>query len=255
MLRDDPGDRAAGRGPWRDLADLPIRIFADGADLDTIRTLAAKPWIKGFTTNPTLMRKSGVTDYVAFAQAMLALVGDRSVSFEVFADDPDAMLAQARTIAGWGPNVAVKIPVMNTAGVFSGPLIRRLAEAGVTVNVTALCTLAQIEAVTACLVPGVPAIISVFAGRIADTGIDPVPVMRAGLEILADRPGVDLLWASPRELFNLVQAAAIGCPIITVTGDLLSKGGLLGKDLTDYSLETVAMFYRDAAAAGFTIPV
>ncbi len=242
-------------GPWRGLGDLPIRIFADGADLDGIRALAAKPWIKGFTTNPTLMRKSGVTDYVGFARAMLAIVGDRSVSFEVFADEQDAMLAQARVIAGWGPNVAVKIPVTNTAGVFSGPLIRRLAEAGVTVNVTALCTLAQIEAVAACLVPGVPAIVSVFAGRIADTGVDPVPLMRAGLAVLADRPGAELLWASPRELFNLVQAAEMGCPIITVTGDLLAKGDLLGKDLDAYSRETVAMFYRDADAAGFTIPV
>jgi transaldolase len=236
------------------LADLTVKIFADGADLDGIVALYANPWIKGFTTNPTLMRKAGVTDYKRFALEVLQAVPDRPVSFEVFADDFDTMERQAHEIASWGPTVYVKIPVTNTRGEFSGPLIQRLTRAGVQVNVTAVLSLRQVKAVTGHLAPGSPAIISVFAGRIADTGVDPVPVMREALNIMEAKPKVELIWASPRELLNIVQANDIGCHIITVTHDLLHKLPLLGKDLDRYSLETVEMFHRDAAAAGYTIP-
>ncbi len=236
------------------LADLKVKIFADGADLDGIKALYAKPWIKGFTTNPTLMRKAGVTDYKRFALEVLQAVPDRPVSFEVFADDFDTMERQALEIAAWGRNVYVKIPVTNTQGEFSGPLIQRLTQAGVQVNVTAVLTLRQVKAITEHLAPGSPSIISVFAGRIADTGVDPVPVMREALKIMEAKPKAELIWASPRELLNIVQANDIGCHIITVTQDVLNKLPLLGKDHDRYSLETVEMFYRDAAAGGYTIP-
>ena len=236
------------------LADLTVEIFADGADLGAIKALSAKPWIRGFTTNPTLMRKAGVADYRRFALDVLRAVPDRPVSFEVLADDFDEMERQACEIASWGPNVDVKIPVTNTRRELAAPLIERLSRAGVQVNVTAVLTLAQVKTIAASLADDTRAIVSVFAGRIADTGVDPVPVMREALKILHARPRAKLLWASPRELLNLVQASEIGCHIITVTGDILAKLALLGKDHEDYSLETVQMFHRDAMAAGYTIP-
>jgi len=235
------------------LGGMKIKIFADGADLAGIKAMYAKPWIKGFTTNPTLMRKAGVADYKAFALEVLKAVPDKPVSFEVFADEFDEMEAQAMEINSWGPNVNVKIPVTNTKRQFAGPLIRRLSEAGVQLNITAVLTLDQVRAVTEHLAAKTPAIVSIFAGRIADTGTDPVPVMRQALTIMNAKPKAELLWASPRELLNIVQANEIGCHIITATNDILNKLSLLGKDHGDYSLETVEMFYKDASAAGYTI--
>lgn len=235
--------------------DLKIRIFADGADVEGIRKAAADRRIQGFTTNPTLMRAAKVADYKKFAQDILRIVPDRPVSFEVFADDFPTMEKQAREIASWGSNVYVKIPVTNTRGEPSGPLIAALSAAGVKLNVTAILALDQIESVTRNLAADVPAVVSVFAGRIADTGRDPVPLMKTALHILRERPRAELLWASPRELLNVFQADAIGCHIITVTGDLLKKLALVGKDLNDFSLETVTMFYKDAQAAGYSIPL
>ena len=236
------------------LAALKVKIFADGADLEGIKAMAAQPWIKGFTTNPTLMRKAGITDYKSFALQVLQVVLDRPISFEVFADDFDEMERQALEIASWGRNVYVKIPVTNTQRQFTGPLIMRLTQAGVQVNVTAVFTLEQVRMITAHLAAETPAIISIFAGRIADTGVDPVPVMCEALTIMQAKPMAQLIWASPRELLNIVQANAIGCHIITVTNDILNKLPLLGKDHDNYSLETVETFYRDALAAGYTIP-
>jgi len=232
---------------------LKIKIFADGADWDGIRALYADPLVKGFTTNPTLMRKAGVTDYEAFGRQVLAGVPDRPVSLEVFADDFDEMIAQARTIASWGANANVKIPVSDTKGNFTGPVIRTLTQEGVILNVTAVMTVEQVKAVAGCLNPRVPAIVSVFAGRIADTGRDPVPHMARCLDALAYLPKAELLWASPRELLNIFQADEIGCHIITVTNDVLAKLNLVGKNLDEYSLDTVKMFHRDAASAGFAI--
>lgn len=234
-------------------SELSIKIFADGADFQPMLKMAENPWIRGFTTNPTLMRKAGIADYEAFARSVLRSVTDRPVSFEVFADDLPTMEAQAREIGSWGANVYVKVPVTNTHGEFTGPILHRLSQAGIRLNVTAIMTLGQVQAVKQSLVAGTPAIISVFAGRIADTGIDPIGVMRDCLNLLQDRPELELLWASPRELLNLIQADAIGCHIITMTSDLLGKLGLLGKNLDEYSLETVEMFYRDAVAANYTI--
>lgn len=234
--------------------DLKVQLYADGADLPSITALAADPRIAGFTTNPTLMRKSGVSDYVAFAHQMLAVVGGRPVSFEVFADDFESMAAQARTIASWGDNVYVKIPVTNTKGEFAGPLIAELSAAGIRLNVTAILTLDQVARVAEALALDTPAIVSVFAGRIADAGIDPMDIMRRALEILGSRPKAELLWASPRELYNVVQADEVGCHIITAPPDILKKLSLIGKDLAAYSLETVEMFHRDAVAAGYDIP-
>jgi len=233
--------------------DLRIKIFADGADLEGMKAMAAKPWIKGLTTNPTLMRKAGVTDYAAFARKVLAAISDKPISFEVFADDAAAMTAQGRVIGAWAPNVNVKIPVTNTAGAFMGAPISALSQAGVVVNVTAIMTPAQVKAVADALDPATPAIVSVFAGRVADTGRDPIPLMTECREILTSRPKAELLWASPRELLNIIQADAMGCHIITVTNDLLAKLGGLGKDLDQFSLETVRMFEGDAKAAGYTI--
>lgn len=235
------------------IASLKIKIFADGADLDGIRKLAVNPQIKGFTTNPTLMRKAGVADYESFGRAVLAAVPDRPVSLEVFADDFGEMIDQGRTIASWGRNANVKIPVSDTKGRFTGPVIESLAKAGVVLNVTAILTVDQVKRVASCLNPDVPAIVSVFAGRVADTGVDPVPLMSACRDALKDLPKAELLWASPRELLNIFQADEIGCHIITVTNDLLAKLTLVGKDLDEYSLETVKMFYRDATAAGYSI--
>jgi transaldolase len=235
------------------LDGLRVKLFADGADLDGILKMYANPLIRGFTTNPTLMRKAGVHDYETFARTVLAAVPDRPVSLEVFADDFTEMVRQARVIASWGRNVNVKIPVTNTRREFSGAVIRELSGAGVVLNVTAIQTLAQVGRVAEALAPGAPAIVSVFAGRVADTGVDPVPLMREAVKILAARPHAELLWASPRELLNIFQADEIGCHIITATNDILAKMALVGKDLDDYSLETVEMFRRDAMAAGYTI--
>jgi transaldolase len=217
------------------------------------RAIAEMPFIKGFTTNPTLMRKAGITDYAAFAREAIAVVGDLPISFEVFSDDFDQMDRQARVIRGWGGATYVKIPVTNTRSESAAPLIQTLSGDGIALNVTALTTLEQVERVRDALAPGVPAIISVFAGRIADTGIDPVPLMAQAKRLLADRPDVELLWASPRELLNLFQADSVGCDILTATPDVLAKLPLVGKDLADYSLDTVTMFYNDAKAAGFSL--
>jgi transaldolase len=235
------------------LDELRIKIFADGADLEGILALAKNPLIKGFTTNPTLMRKAGIADYETFARRLLEAIPDRPVSLEVFADEFPEMARQARAIASWGRNVNVKIPVTNTRGEFSGPLISDLARDGVVVNVTALTTVEQVASVAACLEAEVPAIVSVFAGRVADTGVDPVPMMEEAVQVLRMVPRAELIWASPRELLNLFQADAVGCHIITMTNDLLAKLPLVGKDLPRYSLDTVEMFRRDALAAGYTI--
>jgi transaldolase len=232
---------------------LSVKLYADGADLDGIRQMAQKSWISGFTTNPTLIRKAGVTDYGGFARQVLAIVPDRPVSFEVFADEFGEMEAQAREIASWGPNVFVKVPVTNTKGVFTGPLLEKLSGDGVQLNVTAVFSLDQVRAVVDSLSTDTAAIVSVFAGRIADTGRDPVPLMREAVEILKAKPKAELLWASPRELLNVIQADECGCHIITATNDVLAKLALLGKDLDQFSRETVEMFYEDAAAAGYTI--
>jgi transaldolase len=234
--------------------NLKIKVFADGADLKNIRELAANPQIKGFTTNPTLMRAADVEDYKSFALEVLSVIGDRPVSFEVFADDFATMEAQAREIASWGENVYVKIPITNTRRESAIPLVHELAASGVKLNVTAICTLAQVGDTAAALKGGAPSVVSVFAGRIADTGRDPVPLMREALALCrAADARIELLWASPRELLNIVQAAEVGCDIITVTPDLLKKLELVGKDLGQYSLETVQMFHRDAQAAGYVL--
>jgi len=237
----------------RSVTDLRVKLFADGADLAGMKEMYANPLIKGFTTNPTLMRKAGIADYRAFAGEVLSAIPDRPISFEVFADEFGEMEQQAYEIASWGKNVNVKIPVTNTKRQFSGPLIERLSKAGVQVNVTALLTLEQVRRVTEALAPQTAAIISVFAGRIADTGRDPVPVMAEAVRIMKAKPKAELIWASPRELLNIFQADSIGCHIITATNDILKKLSLVGKDLSDYSLETVEMFYKDATAAGYKI--
>lgn len=234
-------------------ANLKVKLFADGADLAGIKEMYANPLIKGFTTNPTLMRKAGIEDYKAFAMQVLEAVPDRPVSLEVFADEFGEMEQQALEIASWGHNVNVKIPVTNTRGEFSGSLVERLSKAGVAVNVTAIMTLEQVRRITGHLAPGTPAIISVFAGRIADTGRDPVPLMAEAVKIMRARPKAELIWASPRELLNIFQADSVGCHIITATNDILKKLSLVGKGLERYSLETVEMFYRDAKAAGYNI--
>lgn len=235
------------------LASLRTKIFADGAELESMRALAREPYIKGFTTNPTLMRKAGVSDYRAFAKQVLAAIPDRPISFEVFSDDFDEMERQAREIATWGDHVYVKIPVTNTGCLPSYDLIKRLSHSGVKVNVTAILTLEQVRDVVAVLKGGAPSNVSVFAGRIADTGRDPVPLMTAAMELLRVEPQAELIWASPRELLNIFQADAIGCHIITVTQDILKKLPLVGKALEDYSLDTVKMFHDDAQAAGFSL--
>ena len=234
-------------------ADLKVKLFADGADKATMLELYRNPLIQGFTTNPTLMRKAGISNYAAFARDILAEIRDRPISLEVFADEFDQMERQAREIASWSDNVYVKIPVTNTRREPSLDLICRLAHAGVKLNVTALLTLSQVRDVTAALAGGAPSCVSVFAGRIADTGRDPVPLMAAAVEMVSIHPGMELIWASPRELLNIFQADSIGCHIITATNDILKKLSLAGKDLADYSLDTVKMFYNDAAKSGFSI--
>jgi transaldolase len=237
----------------KSVSDLKVKLFADGADLNGMLQMYAKPWIRGFTTNPTLMRKAGISDYESFARQVIKAIPDRPISFEVFADDFCEMERQGMKIAGWGENVYVKVPITNTQGVSAAPLARKLAEAGVKLNVTALLTLDQVAEITDALAGGPPACVSVFAGRAADTGVDPVPLMREALEILAPHPNIELIWASPRELLNIIQADEMGCHIITVTNDILAKTALIGKDLAEYSLETVQMFHRDATASGFTL--
>ena len=238
-----------------DLRFLKVKIFADGAEKRTMLDLYANPLIQGFTTNPTLMRKAGVKHYEAFARDILEAIPDRPISFEVFADTFDEMEEQARYIATWGKNVYVKIPVTNTKRECSCGLVRKLTRDGIKVNVTALLTLEQVWRVAAALEGGAPAYISVFAGRIADTGRDPLTIIKAAVTHLSEWPNIELIWASPRELLNILQAHAVGCHIITVTDDILKKLCLIGKDLTEYSLETVAMFREDAIKANFTIDV
>jgi len=230
-----------------------IKIFMDGADIEPMKAARKAGTVKGFTTNPTLMRKSGITDYAAFAKAAIAAIPDLPISFEVFSDDFAAMEAEARVIAGWGGDTFIKIPITNTRGESSVPLIRKLSAEGFSLNVTAIMTLAQVEAVAAAVSPASHTIVSVFAGRIADAGVDPVPVMRQCKAALAGLPKAELLWASPREVLNLVQADEIGCDIITITSDILAKVPTIGKDLDQFSLETVKMFYNDAKAAGFKL--
>lgn len=235
------------------LEQLRIKLFCDGADFSSMISWSADPRIQGFTTNPTLMRKSCVVDYEAFARQLLRVIPDRPVSFEVLADDPYIMEEQALAIAEWGQNIYVKVPVTNTWGAFTGPILRRLSYAGVKLNVTAVLTLEQVESIAGNLCDSTPAIISVFAGRIADTGVDPVPLLREAARMLEPLSNIKLLWASPRELFNIFQAEDAGCQIITLPPEILQKLNLVGKDLHAYSLETVSMFYRDACAAGYQI--
>ena len=232
---------------------LKIKLFADGADKKGMLEMYERPWIQGFTTNPTLMRKAGVTDYRAFAREILDAIPDRPISFEVFSDEFAEMARQAREIASWGKNVYVKIPVTNTRGQTSYELVKELSRAGIKLNVTAVFTLEQVRDVMAHLAPGTPAYVSVFAGRIADTGRDPMPHMAAALALVHMSPGVELIWASPRELLNVFHAEAVGCDIITVTNDVLAKLSNVGKDLAQFSLETVKMFHDDAAKAGFKL--
>lgn len=237
----------------KQVSDLNVKIFADGADKAGMLEMYAKPYIKGFTTNPTLMRKAGLTDYRAFAHDILKAIPDRPISFEVFSDDFKEMERQALEIASWGKNVYVKIPVTNTKSQPAYDLVRTLAASGVKLNVTALLTMEQVRDVVAALDPRTPSYVSVFAGRIADTGRDPVPMMAAAVELLRVNPKAELIWASPRELLNIFQADQIGCHVITVTNDILKKLSLVGRDLADYSLDTVKMFHTDATAAGFKL--
>ena len=235
------------------LEHLRVKIFADGADKAGMVEMHAKPYIKGLTTNPTLMRKAGISDYRAFAREMLALIRDKPISFEVFSDEFHEMERQAMEIASWGRNVFVKIPVTNTRSESSCELVRRLAERRIQLNVTALMTLQQVRDVVGALDENTPAYVSVFAGRIADTGRDPMPLMSAAVHLLQLKPKAELIWASPRELLNIFHAEQVGCHVITVTNDILKKLELVGKDLHDYSLDTVKMFHSDAVAARFRL--
>jgi len=235
------------------ISALTVKIFADGADKSGMLDMYSKPYIKGLTTNPTLMRQAGISDYEAFSRDILSEIRDKPLSLEVLSDDFGEMERQALKIAGWGDNVYVKIPVINTKQESSCPLVKRLSTAGVKVNVTALMTLAQVREVVAALDPSVPSYVSVFAGRIADTGTDPVPLMAAAVEQLRPNRRAELIWASPRELLNIFQADAVGCHVITVTNGILKKLALVGYDLDDYSLDTVKMFCGDAVAAGYEL--
>jgi transaldolase len=232
---------------------LSVKIFADGADLPGMVEMYRKPYIKGFTTNPTLMRKAGISNYPEFASRILQAIPDRPISFEVFSDEFGEMERQAREIARWGENVYVKIPVTNTRRESACGLVRELCHSGVKVNVTALLSLCQVRDVAQAVACGAPACVSVFAGRVADTGHDPVPLMTAAVEMLRVAPNAELIWASPREILNIFQADAIGCHIITVTNDILNKMSLVGRCLEEYSLDTVKMFYNDATLAGFAV--
>ncbi|MEZ5380789.1 MAG: transaldolase [Microthrixaceae bacterium] len=231
----------------------PPRLFADGADLPTISKLAADPIIDGFTTNPTLLRKAGVADYEAFARDALEVVGNRPISFEVFADEPAEIARQARLVAGWGDGVFVKVPVSTTDGTSTHEVVADLAADGVQLNVTALMTPRQVAVASTALAGGPPSFISVFAGRVADTGRDPVPIMAAAVALMAEERQQQLIWASPREVYNYVQAGQVGCHVITMTADLIAKLPTLGKDLDAFSLETVAMFRNDAVSSGYRL--
>jgi transaldolase len=235
------------------IKNIKTRIFADGADLNSIIEMNKNPIISGFTTNPTLMRKAGVNDYKNFAMEALSIVGDKPISFEVISDEFNEMESQALEINSWGKNVIVKIPITNTKQEISTELIKRLSASGVKINVTAVFTIDQMIKVLPYMTSSQSGYISIFAGRIADAGIDPLPIMAEAVRILADYPHIELIWASPREVFNIVQADQIKCNIITATDDILKKLNLLGKDLSEFSLETVKMFFNDAASAGFNI--
>ena len=235
------------------LSELTVKIFADSADRASMLALHAKPYIRGLTTNPTLMRRAGIADYRAFARDILSAITTKPVCFEVLADDFGEMERQALEISSWADNVYVKVPVTNTRRASSAALVRRLADRRVRLNVTALTTLAQLREILAALNPATPSYVSVFAGRIADTGIDPLPLMAHAVEMLKANPNAQLVWASSRELLNIFQANAIGCHAITVTPDILAKLALIGYDLNEYSLDTVKMFYDDAQSAGFTL--
>ncbi len=237
----------------RKVEDLKVQIFADGADKAGMLEMYAKPFVKGLTTNPTLMKKAGITDYAAFCKDILSHIKDKPLSFEVFSDDFAEMERQAMEIASWGSNVYVKIPVTNTKQETCYALVKKLAAKKVKMNVTAIMTLTQVRDVVASLDPHVPSYVSVFAGRIADTGRDPLPMMAASVEMLKVAPAAELIWASPRELLNIFQADDIGCQVITVTNDIIKKLSLVGYDLDSYSLDTVKMFYSDAVSAGYKI--
>jgi len=240
-------------GIMKPVSEMKVKIFADGADKSGMLEMYAKPYIQGFTTNPTLMRKAGITDYESFARDVLEAIPDRPISFEVFSDDLDEMRRQAKKIAKWGGNVYVKIPVMNTRGEYSSAVVHDLAKDGVKVNVTAMMTLGQVRDMVKELAGGPPAYVSLFAGRVADSGRDPVPLMAAAVELCRLAPNVELIWASPRELLNIFQADEIGCHIITVTNDILRKLALVGKDLEEFSLDTVKMFRNDALSSGYSL--
>lgn len=250
---DTPGPLGGAGGGFVTIEGLKVKIFADGADRKGMLELYKHPAIKGFTTNPTLMKQAGITDYEAFCKDIAQAIPDRPLSFEVFSDDLEDMARQAAKIATWGENVYVKIPITNTERKSCLPLVRKLSTQGVKLNVTALMSLRQVVDVAAALEGGAAAYVSVFAGRIADTGRDPVPLMAAAVELLRPNPRAELLWASPRELLNIFHAESVGCHVITVSHDVLKKLALVGKDLEDYSLETVRMFRKDALAAGYSL--
>ena len=233
--------------------ELKVKIFADGADLPTMIDMSRKPFIKGLTTNPTLMRKAGIKDYRKFAKEVLVEIQDKPISFEVFSDDLKEMIEQATEIASWGRNVNVKIPITNSKGVETTQVVRELSSQGVALNITAILTVEQVRNVVESLDDNSVAFISVFAGRIADTGRDPIPLMQNAIQIMKEKPKSELIWASPRELLNVIQADAIGCHVITATSDILKKLDIIGKDLSQYSLETVKMFHDDAVASGYSI--
>ena len=237
----------------KSVADLSVKVFADGADMDGILEMYKKPYIKGFTTNPTLMRRAGVSDYRGFAKGLVMAIPDRPISFEVFSDEFEEMERQAREITTWGGNVYVKIPITNTRREPSHDLIKVLSSEGIKLNITAIMTPDQVRSVVACVQGGAPCFVSVFAGRIADTGRDPLPIMQEALKLMMPATNAELIWASPREVLNVLQADAIGCHAITVTNDILRKLDLIGKDLGDFSLDTVVMFHQDARAAGFEL--
>jgi len=236
-----------------DANTLNIKLFSDGADLDGMLEMYNKPYIKGLTTNPTLMRKAGISDYRSFAQKVLVNIKDKPVSFEVFSDDFEEMERQGLEIASWGENVYVKIPITNTNGDSTFKVIERLVKHGCKINITAIMTVEQVEEISKALDPSIPSYVSIFAGRIADTGRDPRDTIRISLEKIKHLTESELIWASPRELLNIFQAEALGCHIITATNDLLNKLSLVGKDLLEYSLDTVKMFSTDAIKSGFTL--
>ena len=240
-------------GPLIRKEDLSIKIFADGADLESMFVMYKQPFVQGLTTNPTLMNKAGIKNYKAFALDVLSVVKEKPISFEVFSDNFDEMILQANEIASWGNNVNVKIPVTNTKGVDTTEVIKYLSDSGVKLNVTAVMTTSQVQKIVSVLNAQTPAYISIFAGRIADTGIDPIFIMQESLRIMKSIPKAELIWASPRELLNVIQADKIGCHVITATTDIIKKLDLIGKDLASYSLETVEMFKNDATKSGYAI--